>query len=182
MQKKSINVLLVVLSVLFVCNVSMFAQMSQKPAAQDVSDADADAQPHSLSDQDIEMLRADIRAQRKQIVAQNMNLTADEATKFWPIFEQYRKEAIKPNDERWAVIKDYAANHDTMTDAQAYNYIKRWAAVDEELIGLRLRYVAVFEKVISPKKTASWYQIDRRIDLLINLQLSTQIPMVDTSK
>jgi hypothetical protein len=146
--------------------------------AQGVSDADA--QPHSLSDQDIEMLRADIRAQRKQIVAQNMNLTADEATKFWPIFEQYRKEAIKPNDERWAVIKDYAANHNTMTDAQAYNYIKRLAAVDEELIGLRLRYVAVFEKVISPKKTALWYQIDRRIDLLINLQLSSQIPMVDT--
>jgi Spy/CpxP family protein refolding chaperone len=110
MRKKSINIL--VLSVLFVCNVSMFAQVPQSPA-QDVSDADA--QPHSLSDQDIEMMRADIRAQRKQIVAQNMNLTADEATKFWPIFEQYRKEAIKPNDERWAVIKDYAANHSTIT-------------------------------------------------------------------
>ena len=69
-----------------------------------------------------------------------------------------------------------------MTDAQAHDYIKRLTAVDEELLGLRLRYVAVFEKVISPKKTALWYQIDRRIDLLINLQLSTQIPMVDTSK
>jgi hypothetical protein len=179
MQKKSISALLVVLSVLFLCNVSMWAQVPQ-PAAQGVSDADA--QPHSLSDQDVEMLRADIRAQRKQIVAQNMNLTTDEATKFWPIFEQYRKEAIKPNDERWAVLKDYAANHAAMTDAQAYNYIKRLAAVDEELIALRLRYVAVFEKVISPKKTALWYQIDRRIDLLINLQLSTQVPMADMSK
>jgi Spy/CpxP family protein refolding chaperone len=150
----------------------MFAQEPAAPAA-----SDADAQPHSLSDQDIEMLRADLRSQRKQIVAQNMNLTADQATKFWPIFEQYRKEAIKPNDERWAVLKDYAANHATMTDAQAFNYIKRLAAVDEELIGLRLRYVAAFEKVISPKQTALWYQIDRHIDLLINLQLSTQIPL-----
>ena len=180
MQRNSIKAVLVVISVLFVGNVSMFARVSQEPATQGVSDVDA--QPHSLSDQDIEMLRADIRAQRKQIVAQNMNLTADEATKFWPIFEQYRREAIKPNDERWAVLKDYAANHSNMTDAQAYNYIKRLAAVDEELIGLRLRYVAVFEKVISPKKTALWYQIDRRIDLLINLQLSTQIPMVDASR
>ena len=179
-MQKSINAVLIVISLLFVCNISMLAQVSQEPATQGVSDADA--QPHRLSDQDIEMLRVDIRAQRKQIVAQNMNLTADEATKFWPIFEQYRKEAIKPNDERWAVIKDYAANHNTMTDVQAYNYIKRLAAVDEELIGLRLRYVAVFEKVISPKKTALWYQIDRRIDLLINLQLSTQVPMADTSK
>jgi hypothetical protein len=45
-----------------------------------------------------------------------------------------------------------------------------------------MRYVPVFEKVISSKKTALWYQIDRRIDLLINLQLSAVIPMVDTSK
>ena len=177
MQKKSISAILVSVSVLFVCSLSMFAQA---PAAQGASGADA--QSNSISNEDIEMLRADLRAQRKQIVAQNMNLTADEATKFWPIFEQYRKEAIKPNDERWAVIKDYAANHSTMTDAQAFNYIKRLAAVDEELIGLRLRYVAVFEKVVSPKKTALWYQIDRRIDLLINLQLSTQIPVVDTSQ
>jgi len=180
MQNKSIKAVLVVVSVLFACNVSMFAQVSQKPAAQGVSDADA--QSNKLSDQDIEMLRANLRAQRKQIVAQNMSLTADEATKFWPIFDQYRKEAIKPNDERWAVIKDYAANYTTMTDAQAHDYIKRSTAVDQELLALRMRYVAVFEKVISPRKTALWFQIDRRIDLLINLQLSTQIPMVDTSK
>ena len=62
-----------VLGVLFVCNLSMFAQVSREPATQGASDADA--QPHSFSDQDVEMLRADLRAQRKQIVAQNMNLT-----------------------------------------------------------------------------------------------------------
>jgi Spy/CpxP family protein refolding chaperone len=102
MQRKSIKAVLVAVSVLFVCNVSMFAQAAQKTAAQSVPGADA--QSNNISDQDIEMLRADLRAQRKQIVAQNMSLTADEATKFWPIFEQYRKEAIKPNDARWAVI------------------------------------------------------------------------------
>ena len=180
MQRKSIKAVLVVVSVLFVCNISMFAQAAQKTAAQAVSGAAA--QSNNVPDQDIEMLRADLRAQRKQIVAQNMTLTADEATKFWPIFDQYRKEAIKPNDERWAVIKEYAANYNTMTDAQAQDYIKRSTAIDQELLALRIRYVPVFEKVISPKKTALWYQIDRRIDLLINLQLSTVIPMVDTSK
>jgi len=111
-----------------------------------------------------------------------MPLTADEATKFWPIFDQYRQEAIKANDERWALIKDYADNYNTMTDAQAQDYIKRSTAVDQQLLALRMKYVPVFEKVISTKKTALWYQIDRRIDLLINLQFSTQIPMVDASK
>jgi hypothetical protein len=111
-----------------------------------------------------------------------MNLTADEATKFWPIFDQYRKEAIKPNDERWALIKEYAANYNTMTDTQAQGYIQRATDVDQQLLALRLRYVPIFEKVISAKKVALWYQIDRHIDLMINLQLSSVIPMVDTTK
>jgi Spy/CpxP family protein refolding chaperone len=178
MLQKSIRAVLVVVSVLFGCNVSMFAQASQNPAAV----SDAGAQSNNVRDQDIEMLRADLRSQRKQIIALNMTLTADEATKFWPIFDQYRQEAIKPNDERWALIKEYAANYNTMTDAQAQDYIKRSTAVEQQLLALRMKYVPVLEKVISPKKTALWYQIDRRIDLLINLQLSTLIPMVDTSK
>jgi len=165
LQKKNVQAVLAVIGVLFVCNVWMFAQAS-----------------NYVSDRDIEMLRADLRSQRKQITAENMSLTADEATKFWPIFDQYRHEAIKPNDERWALIKDYAANYKTMTEAQAQDYITRSTAVDQQLLALRMKYVPAFEKVISSKKTALWYQIDRRIDLLINLQLSTQIPMVDTSK
>jgi len=180
MQKKSIKPVAMVACVLFVCNISMFAQVSSKPAAQSVPGTGAP--PNNIKDQDIEMLRADLRSQRKQIVAQNMTLTADEATKFWPIFDQYRKEAIKPNDERWAVIKDYATNYDTMTDAQAQEYIRRETEVDQQLLALRMKYVPVFEKAISPKKTALWYQIDRRIDVLINLQFSALIPMVDTSK
>jgi hypothetical protein len=178
MRKKSSSPVLVIVCVLLVCNLSIFA-LSQMSASQSVSGASAPS--NNISDKDIEMLRADLRAQRKQIIAQNMTLTADEATKFWPIYDQYRQAAIKANDERWAVIKDYAANYHTMTDAQAQDYIERANAVDEQLMALRMRYVPMFEKVISAKKTALCYQIDRRIDLLINLQLSSVIPVVDTS-
>ncbi len=180
-MKKSVVSVLVVVSALLLCSVSVIGQQAaQQPAAQ--SAPGADAQANSIKDQDIEMLRANLRAQRKQIMAENMTLTADEATKFWPIFDQYRRDAIKPNDERWAVIKEYAANYNTMTDAQAQDYMKRATAVDQQLLALRMQYVPVFEKVISAKKTALWYQIDRHIDLMINLQLSAQIPMVNTSK
>jgi Spy/CpxP family protein refolding chaperone len=179
MRKRNFNSALFVVCVVFVCNLSIFAQMSQTPASQSASGASAPS--NNISDKDIEMLRADLRAQRKQIMAQNMTLTADEATKFWPIYDQYRQAAIKANDERWAVIKDYAANYNTMTDAQAQDYMERANAVDEQLMALRMRYVPMFEKVISAKKTALCYQIDRRIDLLINLQLSSVIPMVNTN-
>lgn len=179
MAKTYIKAVLLAVSMMFACTASIFAQASP-PAAQ--SDSGASDQSNNIDDKDVEMLRADLRSQRKQIMAQNMQLTADEATKFWPVFDQYRQEAIKPNDARWALIKDYAANYNTMTDAQAQDYMKRSTAVDQQLLELRMKYVPVFEKILSPKKTALWYQIDRRIDLLINLQLSTSIPMVDTSK
>ena len=171
MQKKSVVAVLVIACALMLAGVPVFAQAA---AAQS-------APPHSVTDNDIEMLREDLRAQRKEITAQNMTLTADEATKFWPIFDQYRQEAIKINDDRWALIKEYAANYNTMTDAQAQTYIRRSNAIDEQLMALRMKYVPLFEKVISPRKTALWFQIDRRIDLLINLQLSSNIPMVKTS-
>ena len=178
MKKGGTTVLIAVATVLL-CSVSMFGQAAQ-PSPQ--NGPGAEAQPNSINDKDVEMLRANLRANRKELMARNMNLTADEATKFWPIFDQYRKEAITPNDERWALIKEYAANYDTMTDAQAQDYIKRATAVDQQLLALRLRYVPVFEKVVSAKKTALWYQIDRHIDLMINLQLSSMIPIVDTTK
>ena len=176
-MKRNLISVLVVVSVMLACSASIFGQAAQKPASQ----ATTSDRPSSASDQDIEMLRANLRQQRKEIVAENMTLTPDEATKFWPIFDQYRRDAIKPNDERWAVIKEYADNYSTMTDAQAQDYMKRANAVDEQLLALRMKYVPAFEKVISAKKTALLYQIDRRIDLLINLQLSSIIPMVNTT-
>jgi Spy/CpxP family protein refolding chaperone len=178
-MKKRVTSVLIAFATVLLCSVSMFGQAAQ-PSSQ--SGSGAEGQPNSINDKDIERLRANLRANRKNLMAENMNLTADEATKFWPIFDQYRREAIKPNDERWALIKEYAANYNTMTDAQAQDYMKRATAVDQELLALRLRYVPVFEKVLSAKKIALWYQIDRHIDLMINLQLSSVIPMVDTTK
>jgi hypothetical protein len=138
--------------------------------------------PNAVSDQDIQLLRQDIRAQRKQITAANMSLTADEATKFWPIYDQYIQETIKINDQLWALIKDYAANFNTLTDQQAQDYINRAASVDQQLSALRMKYVPIFQKVISAKKTAQWYQIDHRLNLMIDLELAARIPVVNPTK
>jgi Spy/CpxP family protein refolding chaperone len=173
MPKKRLAILLIVVAAMALATAPAFGQASQSATG------GADAQNQVASDQDIQLLRQNLREQRKQIMAANMVLTADEATKFWPIFDQYRKEAIQPNDERWALIKDYAANYNTMTDAQAQEYMKRSTAVDQQLMNLRMKYVPIFEKVISAKKTALWFQIDHRVDLMINLQLASMIPMVD---
>jgi len=184
--QKRITSVLAIAGLLLLASGWMFAQTSPVPNSQNTPvyapSANVGAQPTGVSDDDIAMLRADLRSKRKQITAQNMNLSADEAAKFWPVYDQYILATIKQNDVRWAMIKDYVTNYSTMTDDQAQNYIKRSNIIDQQLLALRLRYVSAFEKVVSPKKAALWYQLDRRIDLLINLQLSTQIPMIDASK
>jgi hypothetical protein len=166
----------VLVGALLLCTGSMFAQAPQSiPGGTGTT-------PKAASAEDIQMLREDIRAQRKQITASNMTLTPDEATKFWPVYDQYIQETIKVNDDRWAMIKDYAANYNSMTDQQAQDYMKRSVAIDQQLTSLRSKYVQIFQKAVSSKKTAQWYQIDRRLDLMINLQLAALIPVVDPTK
>jgi hypothetical protein len=175
MPKKNFAALLIVVTAMLLATVPLCAQTAQSSQ----SLPGAGAPPSAAADQDIQMLRENIQAQRKQITAANMPLTPDEATKFWPLYDQYRQEASKNGTERWNLIKEYATNYSTMTDAQAQDYIKREAANEQKVIALRLKYVPMFEKVISPKKTALFCQIDHRIDLMIQLQLASQIPMVD---
>lgn len=127
----------------------------------------------------IKLMRENIRAQRKKIVAANVPLTPEEATKFWPLYEQYIQETIKVNDARYGLIKEYSQNYTNITDQQADSYIKRWVALDGDNTRLRLKYIPEFEKVISHKKTALFFQIDRRLSMMVELQLASQIPLVE---
>jgi hypothetical protein len=133
----------------------------------------------SRVDAEIDLMRKDLRAQKKQIVATNLPLTPDEAVKFWPLYEQYTAETIKVNDKRVALIKEYATTYKTMTDAQASSYIKRWISIDEEASKLRLQYIPMFEKAVPEKKVAMFFQIDRRLGLLMELQLASELPLVE---
>jgi len=126
----------------------------------------------------IQLMRRDIRSQRKQIVAANLPLTDTEATKFWPVYDKYVVETVKLNDTRYALIKEYADAYASMTDAQADSYIKRWISADESVSQLRLKWIPEFEKVISSKKTAMFFQIDRRTWMMVDLQIASQIPLV----
>jgi hypothetical protein len=146
------------------------------PASQTAA---APAQPAPSTDDNIKMMREDIRSKKKQIVAANMTLTADEATKFWPLYDQYTAEVRKINDTRWAMMKDYAATKGQMTDAQAKDHMMKSATIDADLIALRMKYMPQFEKLVSPKKVVQFYQIDRRLDLYLNLQLASLIPVID---
>src|SRR6187397_3107370 len=74
-------------------------------------------------DKDIALLRRNLRTEKKKLIAANLPLTETEATKFWPIYDQYAAEMTRHYDEFYSIIKDYAANQKTLTDAQAVSMI-----------------------------------------------------------
>ena len=124
-------------------------------------------------------MRKDIRSQKKQIIAANMSLTEAEAEKFWPIYDQYTAALTKINDTKVALVKEYLASYSTITDQQAESYVKRWAAVDQSVTQLRIKYFPVFHQVLSGKSTALFFQMDHRLGLLIDLQVTAQMPIIE---
>ena len=119
MLKKNIAAVLILAGAL-VLPYASFAQAQQTPPA---------TAPNTVSDQDIQLLREDVRSEKKQLIAANLQFTDAEATKFWPVHHVYDK-LMKIGDTRLALIKEYAKTYDTMTDAQAKSLIKRWAATE----------------------------------------------------
>ena|SRR5438045_707271 len=141
-------------------------------------DLKADTSAARISDTEISLLRKDLRDQKKQVVAANLPLNGDEAAKFWPLYDAYTQETIKVNDQRYALVKEYAANYATMTDTVAASYIRRWIQVDEAGSKLRLEWIPKFEQTLGEKKAAIFFQIDRRIGLMMELQLAAQLPLI----
>jgi len=129
-------------------------------------------------DEDVKLFRKDVRSQKKQIIAANMDLTDEEAQQFWPIYDRYTAELAELWDAKFALLKEYAQNYTTMSNEQAESYIKGRAAVEESIMQLRLKYLPIFRKVLPGKSTALFFQIDWRLSLIVDLQLSSQIPLI----
>jgi hypothetical protein len=171
MLKKGIAAVLILTGALFLPGTTL-AQPAQpaKPTQ--------DSSTPTVTDQDIQLLREDIRSQRKQIIAANMQLTDTEATKFWPVYDAYMVEVRKNADARVALIKEYAQNYNTMTDAQALSLVNRWGAVDQSFINTRVQWMPKFEAVLPGKKAALYFQLDRRVGMIIDLQMMSLIPLI----
>ena len=129
-------------------------------------------------EKDLALLRRDIRAEKKKLIAASLPLTEAEATKFWPVYDQYVVEMTKYNDEFYSLLKDYAAKQKTLTDAEASSMIHRWAEIQVGQVQLRQKYIPLVEKVIPAKKAALFFQIDRRLYALLDMQVSWEVPLI----
>jgi len=154
--------------------------------AQNSSSAKKDATKSSITngasqpnaDDFIELLRKDVRSQKKQIIAENMDLSDAEAEKFWPVYDQYAAELSRIYDTKIALLNDYAENYSSMMGEQAESYIRKRAEVEQSIMQLRVKYIPAFRKVLSGRETALFYQLDWRLGLAIDVEL-VQVPLIN---
>ena len=129
-------------------------------------------------DQWIKMLKQDLKAQKKDIVTEEMKtFTPEEAKRFWPIYDAYNTELEKFVDARLAVIKAYIDDYDTLTDAQATELLNRRFNIQKQRNALDDKYRKQFETALSPKRLVRFYQIEHKLQLLIELQATSSLPL-----
>jgi hypothetical protein len=131
-----------------------------------------------VTDDDIAVLRQDVQADKTEIITRSMNFTEEQSKVFWPLYRSYAHDQQVIGDQRVALIKDYAANYDTIDDSQAKSYIDRALKFEADSLTLRKQYMPKFEKAIGAKQAGKFYQVDNRLSLLVSVQLAALLPII----
>ena len=124
----------------------------------------------------IEVARADMQSQRTQIVTTVMGLNDKDAATFWPIYRKFDYERSVVDDRRAAVIKEYADKNATLSDADAKSMVLRLFACDAEYTELKKKYFREFNRVLPAATVAKFFQLDRRLDLLMDMKVESALP------
>jgi hypothetical protein len=128
----------------------------------------------------MQILRDKIKADKKLLVATNMELTESEATGFWPVYEQYQQQLANFNQRIDKLIQSYAAAYRTnsMTDEAAKNIIADFVAIEKGEAAMKAFFVPKLSQVLPPKKVARYFQIENKIRSALKYELADKIPLV----
>ena len=129
--------------------------------------------------EDLNLTRDIIQIKRKAIVALNMGLTDSESEAFWPVYDEYWFEMKKLGDREVALISDFAKNYvyESMTNQKAKELHQEWLSIKKATLKLQEKYAKKFSKVLPEKKVLRYFQIENKLDLIIDSELSAEIPL-----
>jgi len=133
----------------------------------------------TAADTNMEILLQKVKADKKLLVASNMDLTDAEAKKFWPLYDDYQKELEKINQNIFKTIQDYADafNKGPIPDDKAKKLLNEALSVQESEMKVKRTYADKIGKVLPAAKTARYIQIENKIRAVINAELARQIPL-----
>ena len=126
---------------------------------------------------DIELTRASIQVRRQALVTAAMDLAPKDADVFWPLYREYREEMAKVNDRFVRLLVGYLENYDSLTDEAARKMLDEYLSIDRARNGVKSTFVPRFGKVIPAKQVTRFFQIDNKLDAVINAELAKLVPL-----
>jgi hypothetical protein len=125
----------------------------------------------------VEVSRQQLQADRQAIVAKNLPLSEPQAAAFWPLYREYRAALAPLGDRSVALITNYAAKYGSLTDPDADAMLKESLAIQTERLKVQSKYVDRFKKIVPGTLVTRFYQIENKLDAIINYELAAQIPL-----
>jgi hypothetical protein len=132
-------------------------------------------QEHSLVSE-IEVAKAEIRVEKSTMISAAMNFTDNDASAFWPIYRRYEYERSSLNDLRGAVIKEYAEKYPNLPNADAKAMTEEMLDYDCRIAALKKKYFNKFNKALPAFMVTKFFQLDHRIDLMIDMKVEASLP------
>jgi len=124
----------------------------------------------------IDAIRADLRSDKIEVITNAMQFNEKDAAAFWPVYKKYEAEQTKLNDERIQVIKNYSDKWATLTDVEARELAEKSLDLESRRADLRKKYFANFNKVLPGLIVAKFFQLEYRLDLLVDLKIASELP------
>ncbi len=135
-----------------------------------------------LSQKEITAAKELVETRRNMAVIVNLDLTADENDKFWPLYEEYRQKIRGVRERKITLIEDYAVryNDDTVDDEFADQAVNDAIKIQIDTAKIRQKYWKKFQRIIPATKAARFYQLENKMDAEIDYVLAGGIPLVET--
>ena len=177
MHKRTTYLLPLLLLVVF--SPAVFAQAKPQAKKPVVTVAQAGTETEKKNIQAyIELIRSDVRQQKSQLMGVVMQLSADEASKFWPLYSEYDEELTKLNNLRSNNIQEYARTYTSMTDAKADELIKTALNFQQQRSELLGRYYERVKAAVGGITATRFVQVEHQLLLIIDLQIASSLPIV----
>jgi Spy/CpxP family protein refolding chaperone len=137
------------------------------------------ATPLAAQDQsEIELTRKQIQSDRQTLVSAGMELTDEQAGKFWPVYSEYRAELKPIQDRHVELILGYAEQYGSVTDESAAAMLEELLSIKSETLDVQKKYVSKFEAVLPRLLVARFYQLENKLDAIIAYDLAMSIPVL----
>jgi hypothetical protein len=125
----------------------------------------------------ITLLRDQIKTDRQAVVAANLDLSDTLAEKFWPLYDDFHSRMDVLADRRVELLTRFRDERDGITANQSRELLSEALNIEDDMVSIRIRYVRDFQKAVGPRLALRFYQIESKLNAIINYELASVVPL-----